>query len=150
VDDFAPIGHAAERIPLDLGERIEPLRRRGTLPIRPVAAAPGRPHPLWDAKEGEGMPENAQDILDQLSAALSARVAAARGLVAGIAVRGHPHRSGTLWRKDVVVASEQALPDGGEAEIALAEGGTFAARIVGRDAGTNIAVLRFEGGPAPT
>ena len=96
------------------------------------------------------MPENAQDVLDQLSAALSGRVAAARGLVAGIAVRGHPLRSGTLWKKDVVVASEQALSDSREAEIALADGGTFAARIVGRDAGTNVAVLRFDGGPAST
>ena len=96
------------------------------------------------------MPENAQDILVQLSAALSGRAAAARGLVAGIAVRGHPLRSGTLWKKDVVVASEQSLPDSGEAEIALADGGTFAARIVGRDAGTNVAVLRVEGSPEPT
>jgi S1-C subfamily serine protease len=95
------------------------------------------------------MPENVQDILDQLSAALSGRVATARGLVAGIAVRGHPLRSGTLWRKDVVVASEQALPDSGEAEVALADGGTFTARIVGRDTGTNVAVLRFDGGPEP-
>ena len=44
------------------------------------------------------MPENAQDILVQLSAALSGRAAAARGLVAGIAVRGHPLRSGTVWK----------------------------------------------------
>ncbi len=63
-------------------------------------------------------------------------------------MRGHPPRSGTLWRQDVVVASEQALPDSREAEVALADGGTFAARIVGRDAGTNVAVLRFDGGPA--
>jgi len=95
------------------------------------------------------MPEDTQDVLDQLSAALSGRVAGARGLVAGIAVRGHPLRSGTVWRQNVVVASEQALPDSGEAEIALADGGTFAARIVGRDAGTNVAVLRFDGGLAP-
>ncbi len=94
------------------------------------------------------MPQDVQDILDQLSTALGGRVAAARGLVAGIAVRGQPQRSGTLWRQDVVVASEQALPDSREAEVALADGGTFAARIVGRDPGTNIAVLRFDGGPA--
>jgi S1-C subfamily serine protease len=95
------------------------------------------------------MPENEQDILDQLSAALSGRVAAARGLVAGIAVRGHPVCSGTLWKKDVVVASEQVLPDGADAKIVLADGGTFAAQIVGRDPGTNVAALRFEGGPEP-
>jgi S1-C subfamily serine protease len=99
-------------------------------------------------KKERAMPQDTQDILDQLSAALAGRVAAARGLVAGIAVRGQPPRSGTLWRQDVVVASEQALPDTREAEVALADGGTFAARIVGRDPGTNVAVLRLDGGPA--
>jgi S1-C subfamily serine protease len=101
-------------------------------------------------RKEQAMPENAQDTFDQLSAALCGRVAAARSLVAAIAVRGHPVCSGTLWKKDVVVASEQVLPDRGDAEIALAEGGTFAARIVGRDAGTNVAALRFDGGPAAT
>jgi S1-C subfamily serine protease len=95
----------------------------------------------------QAMADTSEDILVQFSAALSGRAAAARPLVAGIAMRGHPARSGTLWRQDVVVASEQALPNGEEAEIALPDGGTFAARIAGRDAGTNIAVLRFEGGP---
>ena len=96
------------------------------------------------------MTEDVLDTLDQLSAALSGRVAAARSLVAGITVRGQPLRSGTMWRQDVVVASEQALPDGQDVEIALTDGGTFTARIVGRDAGTNVAVLRFEGSPEPT
>jgi S1-C subfamily serine protease len=100
------------------------------------------------SQKERAMPQDEHDILDQLSAALAGRVAAARSLVAGIAVRGHAQRSGTLWRQDVVVASEQALPDSREAEVALADGGTFAARIVGRDPGTNIAALRFDGGPA--
>ncbi len=95
------------------------------------------------------MPDAAQDPLVQFSAALAARAAAARPLVAGIAMRGHPVLSGTLWRQDVVVASEQALPDGAEAEILLPDGGSFAGRIVGRDAGTNIAVLRFDAPAVP-
>src|SRR5271169_5147063 len=70
------------------------------------------------------MPENNQDVLTQFSAALAERVAAARGLVAGIRMRGHSLRSGTLWRKDVVVASEQALPKAEEAEVVLADGGS--------------------------
>ncbi len=95
------------------------------------------------------MPDNTQDALSQLSAALAERVAAARGLVAGIRMRGHSLRSGTLWRKDVVVASEQALPKSEEAEVVLADGGTFAARVAGRDPGTNVAVLRLDGAPEP-
>ena len=95
------------------------------------------------------MPDNTQDALSQFSAALAERVAAARGLVAGIRMRGHSLRSGTLWRKDVVVASEQALPKAEEAEVALADGGSFAARVAGRDPGTNVAVLRLDSAPEP-
>jgi S1-C subfamily serine protease len=93
--------------------------------------------------------ENNQDFLTQFSAALTERVAAARGLVAAIRVRGHSLCSGTLWRKDVVVASEQALPKAEEAEVVLADGGSFAARVAGRDPGTNVAVLRLDGAPEP-
>jgi S1-C subfamily serine protease len=95
------------------------------------------------------MPENMQDTLTGLSAALTERAASARPLVAGIRIGGRPLRSGTLWRKDVVVASEQALPDVETAEIVLADGGSFAARVAGRDPGTNVAVLRIDGGPQP-
>jgi S1-C subfamily serine protease len=94
------------------------------------------------------MAENSADILVQLSAALAGRAAAARPLVAAIAIKGQPVRSGTLWRKDVVVASEQVLADGEEAEIRLADGATFTARLAGRDAATNVAAFRFGGGPA--
>ena len=93
------------------------------------------------------MPENDQDVLTQFSAAVAERVAAARGLVAGIRMRGHSLRSGTLWRKDVVVASDQALPKAEEAEVVLADGSSFAARVAGRDPGTNVAVLRLGGAP---
>jgi S1-C subfamily serine protease len=95
------------------------------------------------------MPDNAQDVFSQLSATLTERVAAARGLVAGIRMRGHSLRSGTLWRKDVVVASEQALPKAEEAEVVLADGGSFAARVAGRDLGTNVALLRIDSAPEP-
>jgi S1-C subfamily serine protease len=95
------------------------------------------------------MPDNMQDTFSQFSAALVERAAAARPLVAGIRVRGQSLRSGTLWRKEVVVTSEQALPRAEEAEVVLADGGRFATKVAGRDPGTNIAVLRFDGGPEP-
>ena len=95
------------------------------------------------------MAEEFQDALSQFSTAVAARVAAARPLVAGIRVRGHSLRSGTLWRKDVVVASEQALPRTEEAEIVLGDGKTFPARLAGRDPGTNVAVLRLDGSAQP-
>jgi S1-C subfamily serine protease len=93
--------------------------------------------------------EEFKDVLSQFSTAVAARAAAARPLVAGIRVRGHSLRSGTLWRKDVVVASEQALPRMDEAEIVLGDGKTFPARLAGRDPGTNVAVLRLDGSAQP-
>ncbi len=95
------------------------------------------------------MAEEIQDVLSQFSAAVAERAGQARPLVAGIRVRGHSLRSGTLWRKDVVVASEQAMPRMEEAEIVLGDGRTLPARLAGRDPGTNVAVLRLDGSAQP-
>jgi S1-C subfamily serine protease len=97
------------------------------------------------------VPENAQNILTSLSNALAERVRLARPLVAGIVVPGRRMRSGTLWRKDVVVASEQVFPDVAEAQVALADGSSFTARVAGRDPGTNVIAFRLDGTlePAP-
>jgi S1-C subfamily serine protease len=95
------------------------------------------------------MADIAENPLINLSEALTERVRLARPLVAGIAVPGHRIRSGTLWRKDVVVASEQRFPDAGDAKVTLADGQTFAARIAGRDPGTNVVALQLDGTPDP-
>jgi S1-C subfamily serine protease len=98
-------------------------------------------------KEG-AMSQTTEDILTRLSDALAQRVAAARPRVAAIRC-GHELRSGTWWRGDVIVASEQALPERvADADLVLAAGGG-AVRVVGRDPGTNIAVLRVDAAPQP-
>ena len=84
------------------------------------------------------MPDNVQDPLTSLSAALVERTRLARPLVAGIVAPGHRMRSGTLWRKDVVVASEQSFPDAEEAKVTLADGSAFTAHLAGRDPGTSL------------
>ena len=58
-------------------------------------------------------------------------------------------RSGTLWRKDVVVASEQRFPDAADAKVTLADGSAYTARVAGRDPGTNVVALRLDGAPDP-
>jgi S1-C subfamily serine protease len=95
------------------------------------------------------MPEAVQDPLSQLSEALAERARLARPLVAGIAAPGHRMRSGILWRKDVVVSSEQNFPDIGQVTVTVGDGSAFAARVAGRDPGTNVLALRLEGGPDP-
>jgi S1-C subfamily serine protease len=95
------------------------------------------------------MPDVVQNPLSSLSEALIERARLARPLVAGIVVPGHRMRSATLWRKDVVVASEQAFPDVAEVKVALSDGSAFAARVAGRDPGTNVVALRVDGAPDP-
>jgi len=78
--------------------------------------------------------------LEQLSEALADTVAATSCVVA---VRtGRRDCSGILWREDVVVTSEQVLPD--RSDFAVVRNGTeIPASLAGRDPGTNVAVLRL-------
>jgi hypothetical protein len=91
------------------------------------------------------MPEMVQDALSGLSEALVERARGAKSLVAGITVRGRSMRSGTLWRKDLVVGSEQSLPDIDQAVVTLPDGVSSTARLAGRDPGTNVVVFKLEG-----
>ena len=81
------------------------------------------------------------DLIEQLSAELSARTAALQGTVAAIRLHSGRHLSATLWQPGVAVASEQSLPRRDEFELVLPGGTTATARLAGRDPGTNIAVL---------
>src|SRR5438105_620435 len=90
------------------------------------------------------MKRNASDPLEGFSEALAARAAAARPLVAEVRPRGASHRSGTVWRSGIVVTSEQSLPKAESYEVGLVQGARLAATLVGRDPGTNVAVLKFE------
>lgn len=81
------------------------------------------------------------DFLEQLSDALADRLAAAAGSVVAIRT-GHRDCSGILWRDDVVVTSEQVLPQGTDFTIAHA-GTELPAMLAGRDPGTNVAALRL-------
>ena len=95
------------------------------------------------------MPDIVQDPLRELSKALVEHTTRAQSLVARIEAAGRPIRSGTLWRKDVIVAAEQALAHVEEAKVVLGDGSSFAAQMAGRDAGTNIIALKLDGTPEP-
>jgi len=82
------------------------------------------------------------NVIEQISEALADQVVAAGCVVAVRA--GHRHVSGILWQPDIVVTSEQLL--GERTEFTVAHGGTTAAaKLAGRDPGTNVAVLRLDG-----
>jgi S1-C subfamily serine protease len=91
------------------------------------------------------------DIIEQLSSALADRLAGAAG--SAVALKTGPrHRSGILWRPDVVVTSEQVVGD--QESATIIQGGTeVRAKLAGRDPTTNVAVFRLEtplSGASPT
>lgn len=86
---------------------------------------------------------NQTNFLAELSEALAARTAAAKSAVAAVQVSDGHHLTGTIWRADLVVASEQSLPKRDEFAVVLPGGLESGARLVGRDPGTNLALLRL-------
>jgi hypothetical protein len=104
------------------------------------------PH-LFCCGKGNVMSGLVRDALTELSQALAARAAAGTGLVAGLAVPRARPLSASLWRADIAIASEQVFPKVEAAELVLPDGKVVPARVAGRDPGTNIVALRYEGGP---
>jgi S1-C subfamily serine protease len=81
------------------------------------------------------------DIIEQLSSALADRLAGAAPSV--VALKAGPrHRSGILWRRDVVVTSEQVVGDQDTA-VVMQNGTEVTAKLAGRDPTTNVAVFRL-------
>ncbi|MFZ0353338.1 MAG: hypothetical protein WAM12_06665, partial [Pseudolabrys sp.] len=81
------------------------------------------------------------DLLTQLSTALAKRVTAAKTAIVAIRLPAG-HLTGTLWRSDVVVTSDQSLTKCDEFEVVTASA-TANAKVAGRDSSTNIAVLKL-------
>ena len=82
------------------------------------------------------------DALSQLSDAISARAEAAKNTVVAVRLGEGRHLTGMVWQSGVVVVSEQSLPRGDEFELVAPGGSTLAAKLAGRDASTNIAILK--------
>ena len=82
------------------------------------------------------------DIFAQLSGAISARAEAASHAVVAINLGEGRHLTGMIWQAGVVVVSEQALPRGDEFELIVPGGSKVAAKVAGRDASTNIVILK--------
>ncbi|MBI1211819.1 MAG: PDZ domain-containing protein [Alphaproteobacteria bacterium] len=81
--------------------------------------------------------------LSQFSTALAERAAGAALLIGAIKLLDGRHLTATLWRPDLLVVSEQALPSRAEFEVVLSGGASAKAMLAGRDAGTNVALLRL-------
>jgi S1-C subfamily serine protease len=84
------------------------------------------------------------NLLGALSDVLVARFAAARDSVAALRLSERAHLGAILWRHDVLVTSEQSLPDGEALEAVLADGSAVSGKLAGRDPATNVAVVRLD------
>ena len=90
------------------------------------------------------------DVLTQLSDAISVRAEAAKNAIVAVRLSEGRHLTGMLWQTGVVVVSEQALPSQDEVELVAPGGTTLTGRLAGRDASTNIAILKTADSiPAP-
>lgn len=86
--------------------------------------------------------------LSALSNDLAAAVERAGRAVVAVHGRQHMSSSGVLWRPGVVVTAEHALKREEEITVTLADGRNVVATLAGRDAGTDLAVLKIDAAEA--
>ncbi len=82
-------------------------------------------------------------LFTDLSDAIADQVEHAALRVAALQMRPGRHLTATLWRDDLAIASEQSLPRRDTFPVTLPSGEETEATVLGRDDGTNIAVLRL-------
>jgi len=84
--------------------------------------------------------------LAAFSAELAGIVAKAAGSVVAVHARPRFSSSGVFWRPGVIITAEHTIRREEEIEVTLPDGRNVAAALAGSDAGTDIAVLKVDGG----
>jgi S1-C subfamily serine protease len=86
--------------------------------------------------------------VQELSAAFARLVGIAAPSI--VAVKSaHSRLSGFFWRPELIVTAEEPLSEEGDLTVTLSSGESVAARLVGRDHTTDIAVLRIDRSDLP-
>jgi S1-C subfamily serine protease len=81
--------------------------------------------------------------LQELSATLTSLVAATAPSVVSVHSKGG-RSSGFVWRPGLIVTADDALAEEGEVQVITQSGAGMSAKIVGRDATTDVALLRVD------
>src|SRR6185437_6048969 len=84
------------------------------------------------------------NLLGALSDLLVARFTAVRDSAAAVRLSERSHLGAILWRPDVLVTSEQSLPEREALDAVLPDGALIPGKLAGRDPSTNIAVIRLD------
>ena len=91
---------------------------------------------------------SADNILKTLSEATSALVERTAAGIVAVHGRQWGTASGIVIAPGVAVTAEEALDKDDEIDLTLADGTRTKATLAGRDPSTDVAVLRFAGGPS--
>ncbi|MGH7185380.1 MAG: trypsin-like peptidase domain-containing protein, partial [Pseudomonadota bacterium] len=81
-----------------------------------------------------------------LSQALAAAVEQSGSSVVAIDARPRVHTSGVVWRENVIVSTNHTIRRDEAITVTLPDGEVLPAAVAGRDPGTDLAVLRMDGG----
>src|SRR5258706_6425475 len=94
------------------------------------------------------MPQPALDVFHQLDQALASAVATAASSVVRVSRGHHQGGTGVVWADDLVISSSYHTPDRTKVGIAKPDGELDErdAEVIGRDPGTDVALLRVTGG----
>lgn len=92
--------------------------------------------------------EHSNDIR-AFSDGLAAAVEHAAASTVLVAARRHVPASGVVWAEGLVVTADHAIEVEDDITVGLPDGSEVGAQLVGRDPGSDLALLRIEGGPAP-
>jgi S1-C subfamily serine protease len=87
--------------------------------------------------------------LKTFSTSLAEAVQRASPMVAYVEARPRFGSSGVIWKPGVIVTADHTIRRDEEIQVTLPDGNRVKAEVAGRDPGTDLAVLRFEGGTAP-
>ena len=94
-------------------------------------------------------PSKSANPLAQLSASLADAVETAGRSVVAIHARRRIPSSGVVWRDGIIVAASHTTRRDGEVAVSLPSGESARATVVGRDAATDLVVLKLNGASAP-
>src|SRR3974390_3628052 len=97
------------------------------------------------SQQGSSAMNDAPNLLSQFSAALENQTAAASKAVAAVRFANARSLSALIWDSDLLVTSEQSVPRDDEIEVATGDG-RVAAKLIGREPQTNIALLKVDTG----
>jgi S1-C subfamily serine protease len=111
------------------------------LPVLPVCRTRGEAHP-WSRRNSKVSNSGLNSSLTSFSDQLASIVAQVGQSVVAVHARHRFDSSGVHWSPGIIVTADHALRRDDDVAITTASGTRLSAELVGRDAGTDLAVLR--------